>query len=182
MAKESFLVRAITAEGSTSSRLVVCQESRTDAPREQDFRYRTSESASFARMCHQWTGRTNGKRMSPNATDGALDKLLLTHTPTDKLLGLRGYITEVMDVLKCHQDVQVARGGGLLLKYARTHGPLREQLLEKGYVPAGVSSEVEQQRRDSAPHQEGIRSLELKDVAGRLRRLFRNVWRKDRRV
>ena len=72
------------------------------------------------------SGRTGSGwpvRNEENAYVEATDKLVLRHTDQDKLLGIRAYIPEVMDVLKCHQDVQVDRGTGLLLKYAATYLP-----------------------------------------------------------
>ena len=55
--------------------------------------------------------------------DPARDAVHLQHRALDKHLGIRGYSPEVLDVLKCHQDVQVQRGTGLMLKYAATYLP-----------------------------------------------------------
>lgn len=38
-------------------------------------------------------------------------------------MGIRGYSPEVLDALKCHQDAQLDKGTGLMLKYAATHLP-----------------------------------------------------------
>ncbi|CAE7258069.1 PIF1 [Symbiodinium sp. CCMP2592] len=51
------------------------------------------------------------------------DAVHLEHRRLDKHLGIRGYSPELLDVLKCHQDVQVQRGTGLMLKYAATYLP-----------------------------------------------------------
>ncbi|CAK9089817.1 unnamed protein product [Durusdinium trenchii] len=55
--------------------------------------------------------------------DAAVDKVKLHHSKEDKRLGVRGYSPEVLDVLKCHQDAQIERGTGLMLKYAATYLP-----------------------------------------------------------
>ena len=55
--------------------------------------------------------------------DESPQKLKLHHSVLDKRLGIRGYIPEVLDVLKCHQDLQVEYGTGLLLKYTATYLP-----------------------------------------------------------
>ena len=59
----------------------------------------------------------------PSYYDPETDVVHLQHRLLDKSLGIRGYSPEVMDVLKCHQDVQVQRGTGLMLKYAATYLP-----------------------------------------------------------
>ncbi|CAE7572809.1 unnamed protein product [Symbiodinium natans] len=58
-----------------------------------------------------------------NEYDAVQDKVRLRHTELDKKLGIRGYIPEVLDVLKCHQDLQLDRGSGLMLKYTATYLP-----------------------------------------------------------
>ena len=58
-----------------------------------------------------------------NCFDPINSSVKLQHTPLDKRLGIRGYFPELLDVFKCHQDVQVGAGSGLLLKYAATYLP-----------------------------------------------------------
>ena len=72
------------------------------------------------------TGRTGSGwplHAAPNQYDAEQDRLRLHHTALDKRLGVRGYIPAVLDVLKCHQDLQVGRGSGLMLKYTATYLP-----------------------------------------------------------
>ena len=72
------------------------------------------------------TGRTgSGVPLQEQASyyDPAQDAVHLEHRRLDKRLGIRGYSPEILDVLKCHQDVQVQRGSGLMLKYAATYLP-----------------------------------------------------------
>ena len=45
------------------------------------------------------------------------DRLQLHHTEEDAEAGVRGYFIPVMDALRCHQDLQIAHGRYLLLKY-----------------------------------------------------------------
>eukprot|EP00971_Amphidinium_carterae_P144005 2853588-Amphidinium_carterae.4 len=56
-------------------------------------------------------------------TGSETDKVHLRHSKDDKRLGIRAYSPELLDVIKSHQDVQVERGSGLLLKYAATYLP-----------------------------------------------------------
>ena len=51
------------------------------------------------------------------------ENVQLHHTILDKKLGIRGYLPEVLDVLKCHQDLQLGRGTGHMLRYAATYLP-----------------------------------------------------------
>ena len=51
------------------------------------------------------------------------ERVRLQHSREDKRLGVRGYSPEVLDVLKCHQDAQLDKGAGLMLKYAATYLP-----------------------------------------------------------
>ena len=72
------------------------------------------------------TGRTGSgwpQHLGESTFDPAADRMLLRHSALEKRLGVRGYIPEVLDVLKCHQDLQVERGTGLMLKYAATYLP-----------------------------------------------------------
>ena len=69
------------------------------------------------------TGSAWPEHAGDNMCDPETDQLHLHHTALDRRLGIRGYIPEVMDVLKCHQDIQVGRGTGLMLKYAATYLP-----------------------------------------------------------
>ena len=69
------------------------------------------------------TGSAWPEYTGDNMCDPEADQLHLHHTALDRRLGIRGYIPEVMDVLKCHQDIQVGRGTGLMLKYAATYLP-----------------------------------------------------------
>ena len=41
----------------------------------------------------------------------------MQHTAEDATDGLRGYFVDIMDALRCHQDVQIADGRALLLQY-----------------------------------------------------------------
>ncbi|CAE7346144.1 PIF1 [Symbiodinium natans] len=41
----------------------------------------------------------------------------LPHTPDDADQGVRGYFLDIMDALRCHQDLQCRQGRGLLLAY-----------------------------------------------------------------
>ncbi|CAE7481979.1 unnamed protein product [Symbiodinium sp. CCMP2592] len=72
------------------------------------------------------TGRTGSgwpQHAGENEYDSTQDKVRLHHTALDSRLGIRGYLPELMDVLKCHQDLQLDRGSGLMLKYAATYLP-----------------------------------------------------------
>ena len=59
----------------------------------------------------------------PNQYDPRNDRVKLHHSREAKRLGIRGYCPEILDVLKCHQDAQLERGSGLLIKYAATYLP-----------------------------------------------------------
>ena len=72
------------------------------------------------------TGRTGSgwpQHLGENEYDSAQDKVRLHHNAWDRRLGVRGYLPEVLDVLKCHQDLQLDRGSGLMLKYTATYLP-----------------------------------------------------------
>ncbi|WP_422022095.1 hypothetical protein [Pyruvatibacter mobilis] len=77
-------------------------------------------------------------------TDPSAERVRLHHTAEDKRLGIRGYSPEVLDALKCHQDAQLERGTGLMLKYAATYlaklgdGPGKELMDDRssGYAAA----------------------------------------------
>ena len=72
------------------------------------------------------TGRTGSgwpQHEGPSDCDPRQDGVRLHHTALDQHLGVRGYIPEVLDVLKCHQDLQLGRGGGHMIKYAATYLP-----------------------------------------------------------
>ena len=72
------------------------------------------------------TGRTGSgwpQHLGENEYDSAQDKVRLHHNALDRRLGVRGYLPEVLDVLKCHQDLQLDRGSGLMLKYTATYLP-----------------------------------------------------------
>ena len=45
------------------------------------------------------------------------DTLLLEHTPEDHLWGLRGFLVDIMDTLRCHQDFQFCDGSAFLQNY-----------------------------------------------------------------
>ena len=53
----------------------------------------------------------------PSDLDAASGALRLRHTKDDAAEGVRGYFPDVMSALKCHQDLQVSQGRGLLLTY-----------------------------------------------------------------
>ena len=59
----------------------------------------------------------------PSQYDPRNDKVKLHHSREDKRLGIRCYCPEILDVLKCHQDAQLERGSGLVIKYAATYLP-----------------------------------------------------------
>lgn len=45
------------------------------------------------------------------------EQLQVHHTEEDAAEGVRGYFVPIMDALRCHQDLQVAQGRGMLLSY-----------------------------------------------------------------
>ena len=49
--------------------------------------------------------------------DDSASRLQLHHTKDDSESGRRAYFVDIMDALKCHQDVQMSDGDTLLLKY-----------------------------------------------------------------
>jgi hypothetical protein len=53
----------------------------------------------------------------PSSYDDNADRLHLHHTQDDSEAGRRAYFPDIMDALKCHQDVQMSAGDALLLKY-----------------------------------------------------------------
>ena len=53
----------------------------------------------------------------PSQVDATTQKLKLHHSQDDAAEGVRGYFVPVMDALRCHQDLQIAHGRLLLLKY-----------------------------------------------------------------
>ena len=57
------------------------------------------------------------QRAEASAWDAEAGRLRLRHSAEDHSEGVRGYILPVMDALRCHQDVQMAGGRGLLLAY-----------------------------------------------------------------
>ena len=54
---------------------------------------------------------------APSQFDAEEEKLHLRHTEEDAAEGVRGYFPDVMGALKCHQDLQMTQGRGLLLLY-----------------------------------------------------------------
>ena len=52
-----------------------------------------------------------------NVFDAESQQLQLRHTAGDAAEGVGGYFPDVMDSLRCHQDLQMAQGRGLLLAY-----------------------------------------------------------------
>ena len=68
----------------------------------------------------------------PSFYDEHAEKVQLHHTKEDKKLGIRAYCPEVLDVLKCHQDAQLERGSGHMIRYSTSYlakfsdGPGRE--------------------------------------------------------
>ena len=70
------------------------------------------------------TSRTgSGWPIQEAASYTEAERVRLQHSREDKRLGVRGYSPEVLDVLKCHQDAQLDKGTGLMLKYAATYLP-----------------------------------------------------------
>ena len=63
--------------------------------------------------------RASGRDVSlgPTHYDRASASWRLFHTPKDKAAGLRAYFPVIMDSLKCHQDLQLGAGKGLLAAY-----------------------------------------------------------------
>ena len=63
--------------------------------------------------------RASGRDVSLEGThyDRASATWRLYHTPKDKAAGLRAYFPVIMDSLKCHQDLQLGTGKGLLAAY-----------------------------------------------------------------
>ena len=63
--------------------------------------------------------RASGRDVSlePTHYDRASATWRLYHTPKDKAAGLRAYFPVIMDSLKCHQDLQLGTGKGLLAAY-----------------------------------------------------------------
>ena len=53
----------------------------------------------------------------PSRYDPETKKLHLHHTAADKADGLRAYLPDVMEALKCHQDIQLADDEGALRSY-----------------------------------------------------------------
>ena len=75
--------------------------------------------AAFVRGSQRDRGGDSGWPVheGPSAYDEDAEKLQLHHTADDAAEGVRGYFVPVMDALRCHQDVQIAQGRGLLLTY-----------------------------------------------------------------
>ncbi|CAE7038715.1 unnamed protein product [Symbiodinium natans] len=69
------------------------------------------------------TGSGLPRQEEASYCDATTDTVHLRHSFLDKRLGIRGYSPEFLDVFKCHQDVQIQRGTGLMLKYAATYLP-----------------------------------------------------------
>ena len=55
--------------------------------------------------------------LEPSGYDEEEELLRLHHTEEDAADGLRGYFVDIMDALRCHQDLQVADGRALLMVY-----------------------------------------------------------------
>ena len=53
----------------------------------------------------------------PSAFDPVSGKVQLYHTQDDATDGVRAFFPDVLDALRCHQDLQLAQGRGLLLQY-----------------------------------------------------------------
>lgn len=49
--------------------------------------------------------------------DAASQDLRLHHSGEDSVQGVRGYFPAVLNALRCHQNLQLAQGRGLLLSY-----------------------------------------------------------------
>ena len=60
---------------------------------------------------------------SESAFDDTTDKVRLHHTSHDFGAGLRAYFPVVLEALRCHQDVQLVHGRGLLMKYVAKYVP-----------------------------------------------------------
>jgi hypothetical protein len=56
-------------------------------------------------------------REEPSTYDEDRDLLLLQHTEEDSDTGRRAYFPDIMDAMRCHQDLQCANGAALLLQY-----------------------------------------------------------------
>ena len=57
----------------------------------------------------------------PSFYNAQAEKVQLHHTPEDKRLGIRGYSPDIMAVLKCHQDAQLERGSGHMIRYSTSY-------------------------------------------------------------
>ena len=55
--------------------------------------------------------------LEPSHYDESANAWYLYHTPRDKALGFRAFFLVIMDALKCHQDLQIGEGMGLLAAY-----------------------------------------------------------------
>ena len=68
-------------------------------------------------------GRAGQEEASFHSHDPARDAVHLQSAASSlrQAVGHRAYSPEVLDVFKCHQDVEVHRGTGLMLKYAATY-------------------------------------------------------------
>ena len=53
----------------------------------------------------------------PSAFGPVSGKVQLHHTQDDATAGVRAFFPDVLDALRCHQDLQLAQGRGLLLQY-----------------------------------------------------------------
>ena len=54
---------------------------------------------------------------NPSTFDAASASVRLYHTDDDAASGVRAYFPDVLDALRCHQDLQLAQGRRLLLQY-----------------------------------------------------------------
>ena len=71
------------------------------------------------------TGSSWPVRDQENAYADGTDRLVLRHTAQDKLLGIRAYIPEVMDVLKCLMDSASSAYGAARRVLFTFHSPGR---------------------------------------------------------
>ena len=65
-----------------------------------------------------WSGQSRWPvHEGPSRFDPINEELQLHHTQEDATEGVRGYFIPILDALRCHQDVQMSHGRGLLLSY-----------------------------------------------------------------